>query len=77
MVSLFRTGMKIIFVLLILALFLTSCTISGDDCSEKGGYVKGDIGDGSVMRERCGDEEFLGYIKAPEGGIEGSVCCKK
>lgn len=58
-------------------LLLSACTsLDVEQCEGQGGYIKGDIGDGSVMRERCGDEEFLGYIKAPQGGIEGSVCCR-
>jgi hypothetical protein len=43
-----------------------------DECIAKGGYVKGDIGDGKVA---CTDgEKDLGRVAQ---GVEGAVCCKK
>lgn len=45
-------------------------TISPEDCTAKGGQVRGDIGDGQV---KCGDgERELGRVMQ---GIEGAVCC--
>lgn len=44
--------------------------MSPDDCTAKGGRVKGDIGDGKV---RCDEgERELGRVNT---GIEGGVCC--
>lgn len=44
--------------------------MSPDECTAKGGYVKGDIGDGKVA---CTDGETdLGRVNQ---GIEGAVCC--
>lgn len=42
-----------------------------DECTAKGGYVKGDIGDGQVA---CpAGEADLGRVNQ---GIEGAVCCQ-
>ncbi len=44
--------------------------MSPEDCEAKGGYVKGDIGDGKVA---CAEDETqLGRVAQ---GIEGAVCC--
>ena len=41
-----------------------------EECTAKGGQVKGDIGDGKV---KCADNERdLGRVNQ---GIEGAVCC--
>jgi hypothetical protein len=45
-------------------------TITPEDCTTKGGQVRGDIGDGQV---KCGDgERELGRVMQ---GIEGAICC--
>lgn len=44
--------------------------MSPEDCTAKGGYVKGDIGDGKVACDAS--ETHLGRVAQ---GIEGAVCC--
>jgi hypothetical protein len=40
-------------------------------CTEQGGQVRGDIGDGQI---KCAeDEETLGRVNQ---GIEGAICCR-
>lgn len=41
-----------------------------DECTAKGGHVKGDIGDGKVACDPS--EQDLGRVNQ---GIEGAVCC--
>ena len=46
--------------------------MSPDECTGKGGEVRGDIGDGKVA---CAEgEQDLGRVNQ---GIEGAVCCLK
>lgn len=45
-------------------------TMSPDECTSKGGHVKGDIGDGKVACD-AGEKE-LGRVSQ---GIEGAICC--
>ena len=47
-----------------------AAAMSSDECTEKGGQVRGDIGDGKVA---CtAGERDLGRVSQ---GIEGAVCC--
>ena len=49
-----------------------SAPMSPDECTAKGGEVRGDIGDGQIQ---CAEgEENLGRV---ELGIEGSICCAR
>lgn len=46
--------------------------MSPEECTAKGGQVKGDIGDGKVA---CGTgEKEIGRVNQ---GIEGAICCTK
>jgi hypothetical protein len=45
-------------------------TVTPEECTSKGGQVRGDIGDGQI---KCGDgERELGRVMQ---GIEGAICC--
>lgn len=44
--------------------------MSPEECMQKGGQVKGDIGDGKVACDE--GQEDLGRVRQ---GIEGAVCC--
>lgn len=44
--------------------------MSPDECTSKGGQVKGDIGDGKVACDA--DQRDLGRVNQ---GVEGAVCC--
>lgn len=47
-----------------------AAAITPDECTEKGGQVRGDIGDGKVA---CAEgERELGRVNQ---GIEGAICC--
>ncbi|MGE0868345.1 MAG: hypothetical protein AB7P03_07280 [Kofleriaceae bacterium] len=47
-----------------------SVAMTPDECTAKGGQVKGDIGDGKVACDA--DQRDLGRVNQ---GIEGAVCC--
>jgi len=48
--------------------------LSEIECEKAGGFVVHDLGDGEVIRARCGEGEFLGYVFPGRG--ESAVCCK-
>lgn len=58
-------------------------SLTAEECTEGGGEVIGDIGDGAIHRPDyvcASGSKPSGSIRAPEGGpvaIEGSVCCPK
>ncbi len=47
-----------------------SATLTPEECTQKAGQVRGDIGDGKVAC--AAGERELGRVKT---GIEGGVCC--
>jgi len=61
----------------------TASSLTAPQCTEQGGQVVGDIGDGAIHRAdyRCPQSGAppIGHIAAEPGqptAIEGAVCCK-
>lgn len=58
-------------------------SLTAEECSDGGGEVIGDIGDGAIHRPDyvcASGSKPTASVRAPEGGpvaIEGQVCCPK